>query len=191
MSDLAIQTLSLADARRGPSAFRPMMHGQSALPIITHACEVRVDPYAQGVADGQDMANAAFAVERESYQALLSAADALQAEPAEEMAQLIAETVQLLVCQIVNDQPVDAKWLVSHARKAAEVIADCDAARTLRMHPEDMALVDGATLPLPFVADPSLPRGELRIDGSAGWIEHGRSLYLNDLRSALASGDVA
>ena len=38
---------------------------------------------------------------------------------------------------------------------------------------------------LSIVGDPSLSRGDIRIDCSAGWIEHGTSLYLDALRSEL------
>lgn len=191
MSDAAFQTLPLSAAQAGFSAFRPMLHGLSISPQQAAHAEPAVDAYALGVQDGQDIAAAAFAVERAQMQALLSSAEVVQIEAGEELAQLVGEAVCTLVCQIVETAPIDAAWLSAQAQKAAGVIGNCDAARTLRLNPEDMALLDAADLNLPVVADASLPRGELRIDGSAGWIEHGRSSYLNVLRAALAPGDDA
>jgi flagellar assembly protein FliH len=191
MSNSAVQVMPLGLARRGVSAFRPMAHGQMPTPVAAPILETSVDPYDQGLQDGQDMAAAAFAAERANCAKLLASAEALQGEASEETAQLIAEAVCTLVEQIVASAPVDGAWLTAQAQKAAAVISDCDGARTLRLNPEDLALLDAAELPLPVMADADLPRGELRIGGSAGWIEHGRSVYLDALRAALSRGEAA
>lgn len=149
------------------------------------------DDYARGVADGQDLAGAAFAIERRHLSALVAAANSLQAEPSEELAQLIAEAVAKLVAQILADAPIDAIWLNAQAQKAADVVADCDAARTIWLHPDDIALLDGTKMPLPTRPDPVAERGSIRIECSSGWIEHGRSNYLDALRSALTLEDAA
>ena len=187
----AFQSVPLMAAHAGFSPFRPMLHGQRLAPLTAVQAEPVVDAYAQGVQDGQEMAAAAFAVEQAHYQALLCAAEAIQTGDSEELAQLIGEAVCALTCQIVEKAPIDADWLKAQAHKAAAMIGDYDAARTLRLHPEDLALIDTAELPLAVQADANLARGELRIDGSAGWIEHGRSSYLNALRAALSAGDAA
>ncbi len=186
MSEGAVQIVALSEACRGASAFRSMLVGTSAppAPIVPPG-----DDYARGVADGQDLAATAFAVERQQLAALVTAAQALQPEPSEELAQLIAEAVVRLVTQIVADAPIDAAWLKAQAARAAEVVADCDAARTLWLHPDDIALLGGTQMPLPVQADQTAARGSIRIECSAGWIEHGRSIYLDALRSALALED--
>jgi flagellar assembly protein FliH len=144
------------------------------------------DPYARGIADGQALAETVFAVERQQLLALIAAAKVLQPEPSEELAQLIAEAVYGLVGQIVADAPVSREWLEQAARKAADAISEADAARTAWLHPDDVALLAGAELPLTLMADPAATRGSIRIDCSAGWVEHGRSNYLDALRGALA-----
>lgn len=189
MSDALVQTVPLAAAHAGFSAFRAIVHGKA--PVAHQPIDETpgIDRYAQGLADGQEMAAAAFAAERAHYQALLASAEKLQCEVDEELTQLIGESVLMLVSQIIETAPVDARWLNAQVKKAVGVIGDCDASRTLRLNPDDLALLSADELPLPVVTDDMLARGELRVDGSAGWIEHGRSSYLAALRGALSAGD--
>jgi flagellar assembly protein FliH len=186
MSNPRIEPLSVANARCQISAFRPMLASQGGPIAQVPVSAGDDDPYARGVADGQSLAEAAFAVERDQLLKLIAASQALQAEPSEELAQLIAESVHILVRQIVDDAPISVEWLQAQLGKAAGIIADCDAARTAWLHPDDLALMEQADTALHLMADPAAQRGSIRIDCSAGWIEHGRSIYLDALRSALA-----
>ena len=187
MSEDTIQTISITQARRVESGFRPTNKGET----IEAAPAAQIDDdqtqYAKGLAEGQDIAAATFAVERAHYQNLLSAAEALQPESSEELAQLIADAVYRIVSQIIENAPIESDWLLSQAKIAADTIAECDAARTMRFHPDDLALMDTSAFPIPLMADPALARGTIRIDCSSGWIEHGRSVYLDALRDALSA----
>src|SRR3546814_3323383 len=78
-------------------------------------------------------------------------------------------------------------WLMEQAETAATMVAECDKARTLWVHPDDAALLVDCPLALPVEADSAMARGTVRIETSAGWIEHGRSVYLDELRAALGS----
>ena len=191
MFDDNVQTLSISDARHVHSGFRPTHreYGASTEAIVTPRSTD--DPYALGLADGQELAAAVFAEERLHLRALLNEVESLQTAPSEELAQLIGETVFRLVRQIVEAAPVDADWLKAQAQKAVNVIAECDSARTAWLHPDDIALIDTATFPRPVMADPAAERGSVRIDCSAGWVEHGRSNYLDALRVALSLEDAA
>jgi flagellar assembly protein FliH len=191
MSDSAVRILSISDARHMHSGFRPMHReyaGPAPTPCIQKSAE---DPYACGLADGQELAETAFAEERSHLRALLNASENLQPEPSEELAQLIGEAVFRLVRQIIETAPFDAEWLHKQAQKAADSIADCDSARTAWLHPDDVAIIEQTTFPLPVMADPAAERGSIRIDCSAGWVEHGRSNYLDALRIALSVEDAA
>ncbi|MGV1684808.1 FliH/SctL family protein [Sphingopyxis sp. NJF-3] len=196
MSDHSIETgfapiaLTAAMARTGgfrPRSFEPAAPAPEARPDAgePEAGEPAQDPFALGLAEGQRLAESGFAAERHQLLALVAAAEALQDEPSEELAQMIAETVERLVRQIVAAAPIDAVWLAAQAETAATMIAECDKARTLWVHPDDAALLTGSPLTLPVEADASMMRGTVRIETSAGWIEHGRSVYLDELRAAL------
>ena len=191
MSDRAVETgfapVTLADAMARSSGFRPLSFGAGVreAEIIPESSADVDDPFARGLAEGQRIAEAAFVAERHQLLALLAGAEALQDEPSEELAQLIADTVERLVRQIVASAPIDAEWLQAQAETAAAMVADADKARTLWVHPEDAALLIDADIRLPVAADPTMMRGTVRVETSAGWIEHGRAVYLNELRAAL------
>jgi flagellar assembly protein FliH len=191
MSDHSFAPTSLAQAMARDTSFRPLsfdpvVRAREAIVVETPVeAEPGEDPFALGLAEGQRLAEAGFAVERGQLLALVAGAQALQDEPSEELAQLIAETVERLVRQIVVTAPIDAEWLKDQADIAAALVAEADKARTLWVHPQDAALLMDADMRLPIEADASMLRGTVRIETSAGWIEHGRAVYLNELRAAL------
>ncbi|PQM28756.1 flagellar biosynthetic protein [Sphingopyxis lindanitolerans] len=199
MSDPAAEAtiVSLTALMAEGRGFRPLHFGAptaaAMVPIepAATAAEPAEDPFARGLAEGQRLAEAAFAIERDQLLALVAGAEALQDEPSEELAQLIAETVERLVRQIVGQAPIDAEWLQAQADIAATMVAEADKARTLWVNPADAALLMGAPITLPIEADPSMMRGTVRIETSAGWIEHGRAVYLGELRAALGGEDIA
>ena len=40
-------------------------------------------------------------------------------------------------------------------------------------------------------SDKAMMRGTIRLETSSGWIDHGRAVYLEELRAAVGTGDVA
>jgi len=186
MSDHAAETgfgpISLAQAMAQRSGFRPLSFAPAAEvppPVGEHPAEQdEDDPFARGLAEGQLLA-------------LLAAAEALQDEPSEELAQLIAATVERLVRQIVAAAPINPEWLCAQAETAAAMVADADKARTLWVHPDDAALLADCPLTLAVEGDPAMVRGTIRLETSTGWIEHGRAVYLDELRAALGEGVAA
>lgn len=198
--------VNLAEAMARPSGFRAYHFGEDAdvqpepeadyppewaqeplVPAHDVPPQSPDDPFARGLAEGQRIAEAAHMVEREKLLALISACQGLQDEPSEELAQLIAETVERLVRQIVEAAPIDANWLKSQAEIASAMVAEADKVRTLWVNPADAALLYDADLKLPVEADAAMVRGTVRIETSAGWIEHGRAVYLDELRAALGN----
>lgn len=71
------------------------------------------------------------------------------------------------------------------------MVAEADKARTLWVNPADAVLLSGSGIALPIEADAAMMRGTVRIETSTGWIEHGRAVYLDELRAALGSQDAA
>jgi flagellar assembly protein FliH len=191
----AFAPVTLADAMARSSGFRPLSftgHPREADTGHANAANLDLDdPFARGLAEGQRLAEAAYVAERHQLLALLAGTEALQDEPSEELAQLIARTVERLVHQIVADAPIDAEWLQAQAQTAAALVADADKARTLWVHPEDAALLADCPMPLAVESDPAMMRGTVRIETSTGWIEHGRAVYLDELHAALGEGSPA
>lgn len=191
MSDRTTARLRLTALPIPDGAFRPVRGEQQGEEPITATDEGHDSPegadqaHRRGYVEGHADAMAAAAAERERLLALLASADALRPEPSEELAQLIAETVERLVVQIVGEVGIDAAALQRRATAAAAMIADGDNARTLRLHPDDCALLADMRLGLTLMPDPGVLPGSIRIDCSAGWIEHGTALYLDALRQEL------
>ena len=192
MSDAVIERIRVSDARINDLGFRPMHAAPSSAasaPPASRALATDVptepDPYETGYQVGLRDGAAAFAAERAALQRLITNAAALQSEPSDELAALISETVLRLVNQIVGEAAIDHHWLADRARRAAAIIGECDDARSMAVHPDDIALLRDADIPLSLVADPELPRGSIRIGCSAGWIEAGTALYLDALRAEL------
>ena len=179
---------ALGDAMARKGGFRPLNFAPEVPDVDMEHDTLAVvadDPYALGLAEGQRLAESSYAAERHQLLALLAGAEALQDEPSEELAQLIAETVERLVRQIVETAPIDAAWLQAQAETAAALVAEADKARTLWVNPADAALLVDCPVRLPVEADATMKRGTVRIETSAGWIEHGRAVYLGELRAAL------
>jgi flagellar assembly protein FliH len=187
-------TLAVAMARGNgfrPLSFDPAVRSASAATDAPAGPELADDPFALGLAEGQRLAEAAYAAERHQLLALIAGAEALQDEPSEELAQLIAETVERLVHQIIGEAPIDAALLKEQAEAAAALVGEADKARTLWVHPHDAALLVDADIRLPIETDAAMMRGTVRIESSAGWIEHGRAVYLGELGASLGRGGEA
>jgi flagellar assembly protein FliH len=186
MFEALITPICITEARMTDSGFRPM--AAMAPMVATEAPSPEVDLYATGFAAGQQMATESFAIERAGLMQLIASAEALRPEPSEELAVLISEAVERLVRQIIGNAPIDRDWLGAHAKRAADMVAECDAARTMWVHPDDLELIDSNQIGLTLMPDPAAQRGSIRIDCSSGWIEHGTALYLEELRSELGLG---
>jgi flagellar assembly protein FliH len=187
MSDPVIARISLVDARAPTRQFSPLQRRATDTPAAVQT-DAEVDRYAIGFDDGQRTAAMAFEAERAGLVRLLAAADSLQPEPSEELAAMIALTVDRLVRAIVGTAPVDRAWLAERIDGALACIGEADAARTLWLHPDDLALVGNLDIALDMLSDPALERGALRIDCSRGWIEDARSVHLDALSATLGTG---
>jgi flagellar assembly protein FliH len=184
MSEAVFARVSLVDARAPAHAFSPWQT-RHAGKVAASTADPVADRFALGYAEGERVASAAFATERAALLRLVAAADVLQPEPSEELAVMIATTVERLVSEIVGRVPVEREWLKERIDRALSCIGEADAARTLSLHPADIALLGDVALPLEVRADETLERGALRIDCSHGWIEDSRSLHLDALRTTL------
>ena len=181
MFDVAARPVSLiaATARRTP--FKPLLSAT----ISPVAPATAPDEYARGLADGQNMAGAAFAVERAALQNLVASAEALQPDAGPELSLLIRETVVRLVSQIADRIAIDSEYLDEKIERAIAIMIEADEARQIMLHPEDAKLIGSTVNGLAVRNDPDLSRGTIRIECSQGWIEHGIALGLERLHEGL------
>jgi len=187
MSDPQVTRVSLTDTRPALHAFCAGLPGRPvpAPPARDAPCDPEPDRYVQGFADGQRAAASAMHTDRERLSALVATLAAIAPEPSEELAAMIAATVEQLVTDLVGMVPVQRDWLETRISRAVSCIGEADAARTLWLNPEDAVLVKDLDIPLDVQVDATLERGALRIDCSLGWVEDSRSVHLDALRAAL------
>lgn len=189
-------TIDLAAFMQRETAFRVRAPCRTPTPSTTGSRaatgnELPADAYARGVAEGQALAEISHAVERQALIDLLKSAEALHSAPCPQLGHLMATAVEHLVEQIVGAQPVDQAWLMGRIAEACAVIADADRDRVLHLNPADAAILGDVDIGMPLCSDPQIAHGTLRIATGDGWVEHGRPVYLDALRSALGTGSVA
>ncbi len=181
MSDNVILPVSLNEVGSLRSSFKPL----KALHVRRSELSASVDEYARGLADGEQIAATAFALERDRLLALLANAEALKPEAGPELSILLRETVFRLVKQICERVVIDAELLDAQIAEAVAIISEADGARQVFLHPDDAVLVGDSVFSLPVRSDPRLDRGMIRIKCSQGWIEHGMALGVERLQQLL------
>jgi flagellar assembly protein FliH len=139
------------------------------------------DPYALGLAEGQLLAETAFAEERGRLLALVAAANALQPVEPEAVRTLIYGTVNRLVREIVGATPVDADHLHRQVEEAIRFVGASGADGVIHLSPEDISLLAHANFKLPIVPDAALTPGTLRVESDGCTVEHGRAVQLEAL----------
>jgi len=180
-----LHLLDVLPQRRG---FQPRHFEAAPPPHAGMAAHPLHDDFSAGFAEGQRLAQELFGQERTALQALIANAEALQSEPSEELAVLIANAVERLVTQITGQIVPDKAWLETQVARAVELIQETDAQRRLRLHPEDAVLLADADPGCAIVPDETLQRGEIRVECSTGWVEQGVPMNLARLRTELSVG---
>jgi len=104
----------------------------------------------------------------------------------EGLADRLRQTVMFLVGKLLGEAGVSPELLAQRIDSAIALLADTAEAATLRLHPEDLALVEGhVPANVAAVADPTMERGGFRIDTRTTAIEDGPGAWLNQLAAAL------
>jgi flagellar assembly protein FliH len=187
MSDRLPQKVALSALASQRSAFKPLL--ASAPPPIASP---PADAFALGLAEGQKLAEAAFAVERTALLELLSSAQSLQPEAGDEISRLLREAVFGLVRQIVGDIAISSHLIEQQVTQVVAILTEADDARQLLLHPDDAALTGDRVSGLVVRSDAAMDRGTMRVVCSQGWIEHGTAYGLDRLRAALGlAGDMS
>lgn len=146
---------------------------------------VEAEAFALGYESGREAAEQELAAERDAIAALAQSLDALRPLPSQQLALLLAETVDRLVRQLVGEVDVDPVLLLSRAKAAAALLGSEAGAAKMRLHPQDVPLVSEAGLAVAVEADPALERGAIRIETATGWIEDSPAIRLERLRAEL------
>ncbi len=175
----------------GSNGSRPMRRASDFAPTprpsepTTDIEGLRAEAFAEGFEQGRQTVMMEFAREREALAALLRSAEALQPEPTGPLAAVLAETVTRMVRQIVGEVKIDPAMLKERAETIAEMVTAESGPARLRMHPDDIAMLDGVDLGLPLAPDHHLSSGTIVLESGEGWIEDGPQVRLARLRTQL------
>lgn len=152
---------------------------------IAQVDDVRATAFTEGYNEGRRTVELEVAAERDAIARLAETLEVLQPEPSHDLAAMLAETVERLVRQIVGEVSLDGDLLLQRASAVAALVAEDAAPTRMRLHPDDLARLEGADLPVERVADPLLAPGTVLLEAGDGWIEDGPEVGLEKLRIAL------
>lgn len=185
---------SPADRDANPTAGWDPFDADPAVPLATPF----VDPlvvaheagYAIGYVKGGDAARAEMTALADRDRALLEAlTQALQSNDRidrEAVARRLRETVLFLVTRLVGDIGVSSDQLAKRIETAADLLSDATESAMLRVHPDDVALLDGKLPRQIFaVGDAAVARGAFVLESASTIVEDGPELWLEQLAQAI------
>jgi len=153
-----------------------------------------IDPvetaHAAGYAEGLAAAAAAARASGDRDRALLTQLAAALANghqlDRDHIAGQLRQTVLLLVNKLVGECGVAPAVLNARIEAAAELLAEAGESALLRLHPDDLPLVEGSLPKTIFAAgDASLTRGSFVLESASTLVEDGPELWLGQLAEAI------
>jgi flagellar assembly protein FliH len=146
--------------------------------------------HAAGVAEGKAAALAEAGANDERAAAMLTQLiAALGAESRvdrDRIARQLRQTVMFLTTKLVGEAGVSPDLLARRIDAAADLLADAAESGMLRIHPEDVVLLDGALPKTVFaVGDASIARGSFVLESASTIVEDGPDLWLEQLAQAI------
>lgn len=154
--------------------------------FVDPVAAARAAGYAEGLATGRAEADAAAA---QQAALLRQVSDAL-AKGAhfdrERMAGHLRQTVLHLVGKMIGEAGIAPDVLTRRIEAAVDLLAGSAESAILRLHPDDVALVEGHLPDSIFaVGDPHVARGGFVIESASTIIEDGPDLWLEQLAAAI------
>ncbi len=154
-------------------------------PFVDPVAAARAEGYAEGLADATALAGA----ERDRDGALIQGiAGQLSADRIDRaaIATQLRQTVMLLVTRVVGDVGVAADRLSARVEVAARMLADAQESAMLRVHPDDVSLLEGRLPATIFaVGDAHVARGSFVLESASTMVEDGPGLWLEQLTDAI------
>lgn len=120
---------------------------------------------------------------------LINLGEALRADDRldrDRMARQLRQTVLFLVSKLVGEIGIAPDILTRRIDAAAEMLADEAESALLRVHPDDVALLDGKLPRSVFaVGDAAVTRGSFVLESASTIVEDGPELWLEQLAQAI------
>jgi len=174
------------------AGFRPLARfGQRASPEplpdeADPQVELIAQAHAQGFAEGRAEAEAEAQAALAAHGQLSLAFQRLDQAMEEELRLALRETVARLCEGVLAPLSLDEAALLARIEKAVAMLARAYDERTIRLNPEDIALLsDQLNAEWSVLPDPSLPRGTLRVESTEGGVEDGPETWRRAISDAL------
>lgn len=155
-------------------------------PFVDPATAAHAAGYAEGLAAA--LAEAAATQARDAA-LLVKLAEALRADDRVDRAAIarsLRRTVLFLVTRLVGEVGVAPELLARRIAAAADMLVDAAESAMLRVHPDDVALLDGHLPRSIFaVGDAGVARGAFVLESASTIIEDGPDLWLEQLAQAI------
>jgi len=154
----------------------------------------RAEGFSEGFIAGEQSA-ALHQQEIEAIDRLAQALAHIDSFDREAVAARLRQTVLYLVTRLVGETGISADLLAARIEAAMALLADSSEPAQLKLHPDDLKLVDGRVPDhVRAAADRTIERGEFRIETRITAIEDGPAAWLGQLaaaidRTALPDGD--
>lgn len=180
---------SPADPAANPTEGWDPFAAAEAVPAATF-----IDPvataHAAGFAEGMAAAIAEIGETGDRDRALLAElGEALRNDgrvDREAMARQLRQTVMFLVTRLIGEVGIAPDILARRIESAAEMLADSAESALLRVHPDDVALLDGKLPKTVFpVGDAHVARGSFVLESASTIVEDGPELWLEQLAQAI------
>lgn len=104
----------------------------------------------------------------------------------ERVARQLRQTVLHLVGRLVGEIGVSGELLAARVESAVDLLADAAESAILRVHPDDVALLDGRLPKTLFaVGDATVARGSFVLESASTIVEDGPATWLDQLAQAI------
>ena len=103
-----------------------------------------------------------------------------------ELARRMRQTVLFLVAKLIGEVGIAPDLLAHRIEAATDMLADATESAMLRVHPDDVALLDGKLPKTVFaVGDAAVARGGFVLESASTIVEDGPDLWLEQLAQAI------
>ncbi|MEH3100120.1 FliH/SctL family protein [Sphingomonas adhaesiva] len=176
-----------ADRDANPTAGWDPLGAQADDTAFIDRLEVaRAEGYEDGIAAATLAARADAERDRAMLDTLVMELKAGGAIDRAALAEKLRRTVLALVRQVVGDTGVSAELLGRRIAAATEMLADASESAMLRVHPDDVALLEGKLPDTIFaVGDAAVARGSFVLEAASTIVEDGPDMWLEQLTSAI------
>lgn len=147
--------------------------------------QAHAEGFQMGFDEGVRLATEAVEADNQALERLTQALEQLAPASSGTLATMLSAAVMRLVEQIVGEVPIDTTLLQQRCEAVAACVEEGEGRSALRMHPDDVVLVEATAVGVPLVADPAMRRGGVKLETAAGWIEDGPDVRLSRLRTVL------